>query len=64
MVRGIEQRRLVVRDGTRVVIRGGTHYTPVEFPAIVDDELHRLLAWVLGWELGGVQPGAGTAAAG
>jgi pimeloyl-ACP methyl ester carboxylesterase len=33
-----------------VVIRGGTHYTPVEFPSIVQDELRRLLARVPGWE--------------
>jgi hypothetical protein len=33
-----------------VVIRGGTHYTPVEYPAILHDELHRLLARVPGWE--------------
>ncbi len=32
-----------------VVIEGGTHYTPVEFPAILIDELHRLLARVEGW---------------
>jgi pimeloyl-ACP methyl ester carboxylesterase len=38
--------------GSRLtVIRGGTHYTPVEFPAIVQDELRRLLARVPGWEL-------------
>ena len=34
-----------------IVIRGGTHYTPVEFPRIVQDELRRLLARVPGWEL-------------
>lgn len=32
-----------------VVIRGGTHYTPVEYPAILVDELGRLLARVPGW---------------
>jgi pimeloyl-ACP methyl ester carboxylesterase len=38
--------------GSRLhVIRGGTHYTPVEYPAIVRDELHRLLARVPGWAL-------------
>ncbi len=38
--------------GSRLcVIRGGTHYTPVEYPAIVTDELARLLARVPGWEL-------------
>jgi pimeloyl-ACP methyl ester carboxylesterase len=33
-----------------VVIEGGTHYTPVEFPAILVDELGRLLDRVAGWE--------------
>lgn len=38
--------------GSRLhVIRGGTHYTPVEYPAIVRDELHRLLARIPGWAL-------------
>jgi pimeloyl-ACP methyl ester carboxylesterase len=37
--------------GSRLVlIRGGTHYTPVEYPAILQDELHRLLSRVPGWE--------------
>ncbi|MBP8809988.1 MAG: alpha/beta hydrolase [Kofleriaceae bacterium] len=34
------------------VIPGGTHYTPVEYPAIIKDELYRLLARVPGWQLG------------
>ena len=33
-----------------VVIEGGTHYTPVEYPAIVVDELGRLLDRIAGWE--------------
>jgi pimeloyl-ACP methyl ester carboxylesterase len=33
------------------VIPGGTHYTPVEYPAIIRDELYRLLARVPGWQL-------------
>jgi pimeloyl-ACP methyl ester carboxylesterase len=33
-----------------VVIKGGTHYTPVEYPAILVDELGRLLDRVRGWE--------------
>ncbi|MCX5748032.1 MAG: alpha/beta hydrolase [Proteobacteria bacterium] len=33
-----------------VVIEGGTHYTPVEYPAILADELHRLLDRVNGWQ--------------
>ncbi|HEY4238918.1 MAG TPA: alpha/beta hydrolase [Kofleriaceae bacterium] len=34
-----------------VVIRGGTHYTPVEYPQIVVDELGMWLAKIPGWEL-------------
>jgi pimeloyl-ACP methyl ester carboxylesterase len=47
--------------GSRLcVIRGGTHYTPVEYPAIVTDELARLLGRVPGWEpAGGPPTGAG-----
>jgi pimeloyl-ACP methyl ester carboxylesterase len=38
--------------GSRLtVIRGGTHYTPVEYPAILQDELRRLLARVPGWDV-------------
>jgi pimeloyl-ACP methyl ester carboxylesterase len=33
-----------------VVIKGGTHYTPVEYPSILVDELGRLLDRVPGWE--------------
>ena len=33
-----------------VVIEGGTHYTPVEYPAVIVDELGRLLDRVAGWE--------------
>jgi len=33
-----------------VVIEGGTHYTPIEYPAILSDELGRLLDRVPGWE--------------
>jgi pimeloyl-ACP methyl ester carboxylesterase len=33
-----------------VVIEGGTHYTPVEYPAILVEELGRLLDRVPGWE--------------
>jgi pimeloyl-ACP methyl ester carboxylesterase len=32
-----------------VVIRGGTHYTPVEYPGVLVDELGRLLDRVPGW---------------
>jgi 3-oxoadipate enol-lactonase len=37
-----------------VVIRGGTHYTPVEYPGILVEELGRLLDRVPGWERGAV----------
>ncbi len=33
-----------------IVIEGGTHYTPVEYPAVLVDELGRLLDRVPGWE--------------
>jgi len=39
-----------VHGSRLVVIEGGTHYTPVEFPKIVVDELGRLLDRVPGWE--------------
>lgn len=41
--RAIPQSRLVV-------IKGGTHYTPVEYPAILVDELGRWLDRIPGWE--------------
>jgi pimeloyl-ACP methyl ester carboxylesterase len=33
-----------------VVVEGGTHYTPVEYPAVLVDELGRLLDRIPGWE--------------
>jgi pimeloyl-ACP methyl ester carboxylesterase len=33
-----------------VVVEGGSHYTPAEFPAVLQDELARLLDRVPGWE--------------
>lgn len=33
-----------------VIVRGGTHYTPVEYPGVLVDELGRLLDRVPGWE--------------
>ena len=33
-----------------VIIPGGTHYTPLEFPGVVKDEIQRFLAGVQGWE--------------
>ncbi len=32
-----------------VVIAGGTHYTPIEYPSIIKDEITRFLAGVPGW---------------
>ena len=43
-----------VRGSRLVVIEGGTHYTPVEYPKIIVDELGRLLDRVPGWERKGV----------
>ena len=39
-----------IRGSRMVVIEGGTHYTPVEYPAILVDELARLLDRIPGWE--------------
>lgn len=39
-----------IRGSRMVVIEGGTHYTPVEYPAVLVDELGRLLDRVPGWE--------------
>jgi pimeloyl-ACP methyl ester carboxylesterase len=36
-----------------VVIKGGTHYTPVEYPAILVDEMGKLLDRIPGWERAG-----------
>ncbi len=39
-----------IRGSRLVVIEGGTHYTPVEYPAIIVEELGRLLDRIPGWE--------------
>jgi pimeloyl-ACP methyl ester carboxylesterase len=39
-----------IKGSRLVVIEGGTHYTPVEYPAILVDELARLLERVPGWD--------------
>ncbi|MCA9677428.1 MAG: alpha/beta hydrolase [Kofleriaceae bacterium] len=44
-----ERMHRAIAGSRLVVIRGGTHYTPVEYPAIVRDELHRLLRRTAGW---------------
>ena len=41
-----------------VVVKGGTHYTPVEFPEVLQDELRRLLERVPGWRAADVRPPA------
>jgi 3-oxoadipate enol-lactonase len=43
-----------VRGSRLVVIEGGTHYTPVEYPKVIVDELGRLLDRIPGWERKGV----------
>lgn len=45
-----EKLHRAIAGSRMVVIKGGTHYTPVEYPAILIDELRRLLARVPGWE--------------
>jgi pimeloyl-ACP methyl ester carboxylesterase len=45
-----EHMHRAIRGSRMVVIEGGSHYTPVEYPAILVDELDRLLARVPGWE--------------
>jgi len=40
----------VIRGSRLCVIEGGTHYTPVEYPEILADELGRWLDRVPGWE--------------
>jgi pimeloyl-ACP methyl ester carboxylesterase len=35
-----------------VVIEGGTHYTPLEFPATIKEEITRFLSGIPGWEPG------------
>ncbi len=45
-----EHMHRLIRDSRLVVIKNGTHYTPVEYPAVIVDELGRLLDRVPGWE--------------
>jgi len=47
-----ERMHRAIAGSRMVVIEGGTHYTPVEYPAILVDELGRLLDRVPGWERG------------
>ncbi len=39
----------MIRGSRLIIVAGGTHYTPVEFPHIIADELHRFLAGITGW---------------
>jgi len=45
-----EHMHRAIRGSRLVVIEGGTHYTPVEYPAILVDELGRWLDRVPGWQ--------------
>jgi pimeloyl-ACP methyl ester carboxylesterase len=45
-----EHMHRAIRGSRLVVIEGGTHYTPVEFPKVLVDELGRLLDRVPGWQ--------------
>jgi len=47
-----EHMHRMIPSSRLVVIEGGTHYTPVEYPAILVDELGRWLDRVPGWERG------------
>jgi pimeloyl-ACP methyl ester carboxylesterase len=44
-----EQLHRAIRGSRLVVIEGGTHYTPVEYPEIIVDEMTRWLDRVPGW---------------
>jgi pimeloyl-ACP methyl ester carboxylesterase len=45
-----EHMHRAIRGSRMIVIEGGSHYTPVEYPAVLVDELGRLLDRVPGWE--------------
>jgi pimeloyl-ACP methyl ester carboxylesterase len=45
-----EHMHRAIAGSRMVVIEGGTHYTPVEYPDIIVDELERFLARVPGWQ--------------
>ena len=45
-----EHMHRAIAGSRMVVIEGGTHYTPVEYPAIIVDELERFLQRVPGWQ--------------
>jgi pimeloyl-ACP methyl ester carboxylesterase len=45
-----EHMHRLIKGSRVVVIEGGTHYTPVEYPDVIVEELGRLLDRVPGWE--------------
>ena len=45
-----ERMHRAIAGSRLVVIEGGTHYTPVEFPDVIVDELGKLLDRVPGWQ--------------
>jgi pimeloyl-ACP methyl ester carboxylesterase len=45
-----EHMHRTIRGSRLVVIEGGTHYTPVEYPSVIVEELGRLLDRIPGWE--------------
>ena len=45
-----------IKGSRMVVVKGGTHYTPVEYPGVLVDELGRLLDRVPGWERARARP--------
>jgi len=45
-----EHMHRMIPQSRLVVIKGGTHYTPVEYPVVVADELGRLLDRIPGYE--------------
>ena len=57
-----EKMHRLIPGSRLVVIEGGTHYTPVEYPAIIQDEALRFLARIDGFAP--PQPGTREQAAG
>ncbi|MEP6866009.1 MAG: alpha/beta hydrolase [Deltaproteobacteria bacterium] len=49
-----EHMHRLIRGSRLVVIQGGTHYTPVEFPGVLVEELDRWLDRIPGWQRTGV----------
>ena len=45
-----EHMHRTIKGSRMVVIEGGTHYTPVEYPVVLVEELGRLLDRVPGWQ--------------